>query len=51
MDELMVYLEQSMDMSSMEQGMKLVGATLVNMNLNKWGSGIFYDLLGENLGR
>lgn len=26
-----------MDLSSMEQGVKLVGTTLVNRNLNKWG--------------
>lgn len=36
-EELMVHLEQSMDLSSREQGMKLVGTTLVDKNLNKWG--------------
>ncbi|KAM1715701.1 hypothetical protein ACFX1X_023728 [Malus domestica] len=36
-DELVVHLEQSMDLSAMEQGVKLVGKALVNRNLNKWG--------------
>ena len=36
-DELMVYLEKSMDLSTMEHRIKLVGAVLVNITLNKWG--------------
>lgn len=36
-DELMVYLEKSMDLSIMEHGIKLVGAALVNITLNKQG--------------
>ncbi|KAM1101458.1 hypothetical protein ACFX2I_007835 [Malus domestica] len=36
-EELVVNLEKSMDLSTMEQGVKLVGATLTNKSLNKWG--------------
>lgn len=36
-NELVVHLEQSIDLSSMKQGVKLVGATLVDRNLNKMG--------------
>lgn len=36
-DDLVVHLEESMEMSSMEQGVKLVGTTLSNKPLNKWG--------------
>ncbi|XP_070672073.1 uncharacterized protein [Malus domestica] len=36
-DELVVHLEKSLELSIMEHGVKLVGAALVNRNLNKWG--------------
>ncbi|KAM2479020.1 hypothetical protein PS1_002804 [Malus domestica] len=36
-EELVVHLEQSMDLSSMEHGVKLVGEALVARKLNKWG--------------
>lgn len=36
-EELVVHLERSMDLSAMEHGIKLVGAALVNRTLNKWG--------------
>ncbi|XP_050121457.1 uncharacterized protein LOC126599164 [Malus sylvestris] len=36
-DDLVVHLEKSMDLSTMEQGIKLVGTALVNKTLNKWG--------------
>ncbi|KAM1029983.1 hypothetical protein ACFX14_033800 [Malus domestica] len=36
-EELVVNLERNMDLSMMEQGIKLVGMALVNKNLNKWG--------------
>lgn len=36
-EELVVHLEGSLDISSMEQGVKLVGAVLVEHPLNKWG--------------
>lgn len=36
-EDLVVHLEQMMDLSTTEQGIKLVGAVLVNRNLNKWG--------------
>ncbi|KAM1025324.1 hypothetical protein ACFX15_037842 [Malus domestica] len=36
-DDLVVHLEKGMDLSTMEQGIALVGAALVNKNLNKWG--------------
>ncbi|KAM0977288.1 hypothetical protein ACFX2I_020017 [Malus domestica] len=37
MDELVVHLEQSMDLSAMENGVKLVGLALTNRPLNMWG--------------
>ncbi|KAM2964485.1 hypothetical protein FF2_022265 [Malus domestica] len=37
MDELVVHLEQSMDLSAMENGVKLVGMALTNKPLNIWG--------------
>lgn len=37
MEELVVHLERTMDLSTIEQGVKLVGTTLVNKTLNKWG--------------
>ena len=36
-EELMVHLERNIDLSTMEQGVKLVGIVLVNKTLNKWG--------------
>ncbi|KAM1753119.1 hypothetical protein ACFXTI_005440 [Malus domestica] len=36
-DELVVHLDKSMDLFTMEGGVKLVGSVLVNRNLNKWG--------------
>lgn len=36
-EELVVHLEKNMDLSTMEQGVKLVGKALVNKTLNKWG--------------
>ncbi|KAB2623872.1 hypothetical protein D8674_037825 [Pyrus ussuriensis x Pyrus communis] len=36
-EDLVVHLEKSMDLSNMEQGIKLVGTALVNKTLNKWG--------------
>ncbi|KAM0988228.1 hypothetical protein ACFX2A_012416 [Malus domestica] len=36
-EELVVHLEHSMDLSSMEHGVKLVGEALVDRKLNKWG--------------
>ncbi|RXI08917.1 hypothetical protein DVH24_023061 [Malus domestica] len=36
-EELVVHLEKSMDLSNMEQGIKLVGTALANKTLNKWG--------------
>ncbi|KAM1238474.1 hypothetical protein ACFX1Q_039168 [Malus domestica] len=36
-EELVVHLERNMDLSIMEQGVKLVGSVLVNKTLNKWG--------------
>lgn len=35
-EDLVVHLEESLELSSMEQGVKLVGAVLVNKSLNKW---------------
>ncbi|KAM1025340.1 hypothetical protein ACFX2J_038339 [Malus domestica] len=37
MEELVVHLEQAMDLSAMEHGVKLVGMVLTNRTLNKWG--------------
>lgn len=37
MEELVVHLERTMDLSTMEQGVKLMRAALVNKTLNKWG--------------
>lgn len=34
-NELMVHLEKSMDLSTMEHEIKLVGASLVNITFNK----------------
>lgn len=34
-DELVVHLEKSMDLLTMEHGVKWVGVALVNRNLNK----------------
>lgn len=34
--DLMVHLEQNMDLSTMEQGIKLVGTSLAHKTLNKW---------------
>ncbi|KAM0956247.1 hypothetical protein ACFX2A_025041 [Malus domestica] len=36
-DDLVVHLEKSLDISNMEQGIKLVGMALVSKTLNKWG--------------
>ncbi|KAM2163455.1 hypothetical protein ACFX1Q_041140 [Malus domestica] len=36
-DDLVVHLEKSLDISTMEQGIKLVGMALVSKTLNKWG--------------
>lgn len=36
-EDLVVHLEKSMDLSTMEHGVKLVGVVLVNRCLNKWG--------------
>ncbi|KAM2550640.1 hypothetical protein TB1_014846 [Malus domestica] len=36
-DDLVVHLEKSMDLSTVEQGIKLVGTALVSKTLNKWG--------------
>ncbi|CAN6572182.1 unnamed protein product [Malus baccata var. baccata] len=36
-DELVVHLDESLEISSMEQGVKLVGAVLSKKPLNKWG--------------
>ncbi|KAM2955963.1 hypothetical protein FF2_023146 [Malus domestica] len=36
-DELVVHLEQSMELSAMEHGVKLVGSVLAYKALNKWG--------------
>lgn len=36
-EELVVQLEKSMDLSNLELGIKLVGTALANKNLNKWG--------------
>lgn len=36
-EELVVHLEKNMDLSTLEQGVKLVGKALVNKTLNKWG--------------
>ncbi|KAM1185626.1 hypothetical protein ACFX2J_014711 [Malus domestica] len=36
-DELVIHLEQSMDLSAMEHGVKLVGSALASKALNKWG--------------
>lgn len=33
----MVHLERSMELATMENGVKLIGKALVNKNLNKWG--------------
>ncbi|KAM1778361.1 hypothetical protein ACFX12_039865 [Malus domestica] len=35
--ELVVHLEKSMDLTTMERGVKLVGAALTSKSLNKWG--------------
>ncbi|KAM2058262.1 hypothetical protein ACFX16_030854 [Malus domestica] len=37
-EELVVHLEKSMDLSNMEQGIKLVGTILAKKILNKWGT-------------
>ena len=37
-DELVVHLERNLDLSTMEQGIRLVGTVLVNKTLNKWGT-------------
>ncbi|KAM0979773.1 hypothetical protein FF1_015580 [Malus domestica] len=37
LEELVVHLEHSMDLSSMKHGIKLVGEALVDRKLNKWG--------------
>lgn len=36
-DELVVHLEHSMDLSAMEHEVKLVGMALTNGSLNRWG--------------
>ncbi|KAM3003562.1 hypothetical protein FF2_033908 [Malus domestica] len=36
-EDLVVHLKKSLDISNMEQGIKLVGTALVNKTLNKWG--------------
>lgn len=36
-DELVVRLEGSLEIFTMEQGVKLIGAVLANQQLNKWG--------------
>ncbi|KAM1080241.1 hypothetical protein ACFX14_014940 [Malus domestica] len=36
-EELVVHLEKSMDLTTMERGVKLVGAALTSKSLNKWG--------------
>lgn len=36
-EELVVNLEMNIDLSTMENGVKLVGMALVNRNLNRWG--------------
>ncbi|XP_070666465.1 uncharacterized protein [Malus domestica] len=36
-EELVVNLERTMDLTTMENGVKLVGMALVNRNLNRWG--------------
>ena len=35
--ELVVHLERSLDLSNIDSGIKLVGASLVNKTLTKWG--------------
>lgn len=36
-EDLVVHIDKSMDLSTMEHGVELVEAALVNKNLNKWG--------------
>ncbi|RXH91382.1 hypothetical protein DVH24_020405 [Malus domestica] len=36
-EELVVHLEKSMDLGTMEHGVELVGAALFHRTLNKWG--------------
>lgn len=36
-DELVVRLDQGIDLLTMENGIKLVGAAFLNKNMNKWG--------------
>ncbi|KAM1605423.1 hypothetical protein ACFX1Z_026279 [Malus domestica] len=36
-EELVVHLDQALDLSSMEQGVKLIGKVLTSKLLNKWG--------------
>ncbi|KAM1281459.1 hypothetical protein ACFX2H_021934 [Malus domestica] len=36
-DELVVHLDQALDLSSLEQGVKLIGKVLTSKLLNKWG--------------
>lgn len=36
-EDLVVHLEGSLEISSMEHGVKLIGAVLANQQLNKWG--------------
>ncbi|KAM1553593.1 hypothetical protein TB2_006255 [Malus domestica] len=36
-EELVVHLDRNLDLSMMEQGVKLVGSVLANKTLNKWG--------------
>lgn len=35
-EDLVVHLEESLELSNMEQGVKLIGAVLVDKTLNRW---------------
>ncbi|KAM1306920.1 hypothetical protein TB2_009159 [Malus domestica] len=49
-DDLVVHLEQSLDLTTMERGIKLVGAALTNKTLNKWGIRNILRLAWKDLG-
>ncbi|KAM2897952.1 hypothetical protein COP2_007536 [Malus domestica] len=50
-DDLVIRLEDSLEISSMEHGVKLVGAILFDQPLNKWGVRNIQTPLGRRQGR
>ncbi|KAM2348539.1 hypothetical protein ACFX1X_012165 [Malus domestica] len=50
-EELVVHLDQALDLSSMEQGVKLIGKVLTSKLLNKWGVKEYSQIGLERFGR